>query len=247
MTPRPLFFALLTLTALALAPLLAVHASAQGVVPLEYTGTGSSIYPGLRVTVSMKAEGARWVTGYSFAGAAVKFGDIEVTITADKPGLGGLGKFPVYILVKKAGETLDKISLGEIGFNEKREYDVAVHITWPCGSNTVNVQVDSDAGTRGYNITVDEEPPLEILYQSGKAGGGLSPSVESSVRVVSSQKIGDCWHGPGTAPTPGEGSQGGSSARDKNPVDVGKLALLGLGGVFAIAGLALLTSGRRGG
>ena len=182
-----------------------VHAQ-DGIVPLSYKDSRSQLIPGYRVDVEMRAEGAKWISGYSFAGAAIRFGGVEIGFTADPPGWGGLGAMKVYAYAMQNGQLVWKHQVDEIRFNALKEYDGAIELYMDCQGN-VHVTFSWSGGDSGawQHTFTGLNPPLEIWFQAGSAGGTLSPKVTSSVTVGNSVQVEHCYSGPGQPPSPGQG------------------------------------------
>ncbi|MEB2836029.1 MAG: hypothetical protein GSR80_000041 [Desulfurococcales archaeon] len=260
MTPRPLFFALLTLTALALAPLLAVHAHAEvsGVVPLEWNDTLKELPPGWKVSAQVHAFGLVIVPGVvpvplaGFADALACAGGHCYGVT----GTDGHPPVHVYIYIDGREVEVDKFWWG------KREYDAWVDFTLYCPDATPEgaparppagyswLHVEIQYGGSTYEdwklVPADKQVDLKYLYEA-------TTGLHSWVDFTDGTQLYKCKQPPPPGEQPPGSIEGNGPGAGKHrdgalgPKDLERIALAGLGGVFAIAGLALLASGRRGG
>ena len=235
-----LFFPVLLLVVLAVSPVVyAIGITSEGAVPLDYTNAGTEIWPGTKVEIAMYAEGAKGVQSYAFASAGVLVGDVKIEITADPPGWGGFGAMPVYLRVYDGSRIVYDKKIDEIGFNQKKRYDAAVTLYWPCnGTLQISIQ-ESYTGTQWHGTLDPGTPPVDIWYEDGVADPILGPRAESHVSVGESQVVDDCGKkGGGDLPRPGEG---GINSRGNN-IDLDKYVKWGLGIIAALGLLALLPS-----
>ncbi|MEB3787434.1 MAG: hypothetical protein GSR78_01610, partial [Desulfurococcales archaeon] len=120
--------------------------------------------------------------------------------------------------------------LPDPGLMETRQYDMAVELRWECNGGLKVVL----SGVANGVYTLDPgPPPADIWYYSARAGGSLSPDVESSVTVGGAQEYEQCWRGPGDLPQPGDGSRAGDNTSGDNMswqmLGVAAIALLALG------------------
>ncbi len=237
--PQPKhLFPLLILALAVLASSLAYTVQAEPVVPLEYQNSQKEMGPGYKLEIQMYAQAAKWITGYSFSPAAIKIGDVELGFEAEPPGWGGLGTIKVYWFVKDDGKYVDRVKVGEVGFNTKQQYDAAVTLRWECNTETMSIYAETPVGAKTYTVTPGQ-PPVDVWYYSEKQDPTLGPATESSVMIGDVEKIGNC--GSYDVPNPGEGSHGAKLEKDNTKLVA--YALLGAGAL----GLGFYMLNSRGG
>lgn len=207
------------LVTIAALPATITHAtsfSSEGIVPLDYTNSGTEIWRGVKVEVEMYAEGAKGIQSYAFASAGLLVGDVKIEITADPPGWGGFGSIPVYIKVYDNGSIVYSKKIDEIGFNDKKIYDAAVTLYWPCnGPMQISIQ-ESYTGTQWNGELDPGTPPVDIWYEDGRVDPILGPSAQSHVTVGEAQVVDSCGGPIGDLPQPGEGGSGGHTDNTNN-------------------------------
>ena len=220
--------------------LLAVVAPVAGAEELKYVNSGEEMAPGYKVEVEMYAEAAKWLQGYSFSPAALKIGDIEVGFEADPPGWGGFGSIKVYWFVKDGGSYVDKVLVGEVGVNEKKQFDASIVVEWPCGSGSLKISATTPVGGKSYTLNPGT-PPVDLLEYETSQGGLLSPDTQSDVTIGEVVKIGDCNadYGDFDPPSPDDPAN-----IVKSWLDASSLGIALAGAALAVV-MVLAAGGRR--
>ncbi len=242
MTPQTRVFLLApTLLALVLVSLAPLALASAPSVPLEWKYSGSDLPPGYMVDVTVKAEGC-WQCG-GLADAGFMVAEKRFGVTQD-------GR-DVYVFFEGHPYKIDTLP-----WLFRKQYNTVFTLKLYCPGTAP----PGERPVQGYLwLEVTEHAYTGVTHRylipdpgPGGAAPGIywfseeNPIIKGSVHVGKTVRFADCGGYEGNPPSPGEGVVGDPYKNQHEPLDLERLALIGLGGTFALAGLAVL-AGRRGG